>query len=260
MFLKTSIGLLGDAIGTIPVIIALSKTHDGKTYLLLNTDAVNAREIYNFIPKKYDIEIHNQIGFIYDPYNEGIMPKEFNLSRAFDIAVAKNLHMIQAHFSYFGLGVPSEIVKPELEFPDLDVPQYDYILAPFSRSLPDVQKWPQDNWNKLVDMMPDKTFVVFGNEKYDKLDYVFSKPNVTHMYSKPLNEVMNVIKRVRYGVLSVVTGISHFCYPLDVPNVLFINQNMAWGKNPKAIYLEKPIHSYTAQEVSAYLKALPLRA
>lgn len=251
MILNTDIGLLGDAIGTIPSIIALSKYCDDMT-LLLSGNAHFAKQIYDMIPRSYGIDIKLKEQFIMAGMHKSL---SFDLGQAFQIAVARDLHMTQAHFDFFNLKTPPMAIKPELEFVFVDeMPVYDYVLAPFSRSLPEDQKWPQDNWNKLVDRMPDKKFVVFGNDSYDKRDFIFEKSNVVHMYSRPLNEVMSVMKKSRHGLLSVVTGISHFAYPLDVKSFLFNNQNMRWGTNPNATILKNSIHSYTPEQIEQIIR------
>jgi len=242
-------GLLGDAIGVIPAVIELSKKE--KVYIPLNPKWAThcAKQIYDMIPSKYNVI------FIDDECDVEDKILHFDLSKSFGFCINNNLHMIQGAFHILGLPVPKDIPKPEIEFVfKEDVLVYDYVLAPFSRSLPPEQKWQQDNWNKLVDRMFDKTFVVFGDDRYDKRDFVFEKPNVTHMYSHPLNEAISVMRKSRHGVLSVVTGISHFAYPLGIKNFLFNNQNMKWGTNPEAIILGKNIHNYTPEEVEKIIR------
>jgi ADP-heptose:LPS heptosyltransferase len=236
------IGLLGDAMGTIPLIIDWAKTY--QIYLLASTDP-SAEQIYNMIPKKYGIKS------IWDiPSNGHYEIRKFDLDRAFALSHGEHeLHMTQAHYAVFGLPIPPAPIKPELEFDNKDVPIYDYIICPFSRCLPDAQKWQREKWNELISHMPDRQFAIFGNEKYDDPSFINPTDNATYVFSKPLDEVMNLIKKVRYGLISGSTGPSHFAHALGTRNFLFINQG-AFAKNPDAIYFSNGlIHDYSVDQV-----------
>lgn len=248
MIIKTNVGLLGDTLGLMPAFVASSKIE--KTYIYLQGMALETRQLYDMLPKKY------KIGLLTDedelPENEKF--KEINLSKAFNLATSKKIHMTQAHFGILGYPIPDNAIRPELEFRKIDTETCDWILSPFSRSLPENQKWQQDNWNKLVDMMPDKQFIVLGNSNNDKKDYIFEKHNVRHIYDTTMENVFNLLLNARNGVLSVVTGTSHMAHALGVNNILFNNQDFVWGTNPDALCLRKTIHSYKSEEVAEILR------
>lgn len=249
MIVKNNIGLIGDTLGMFPFLIDLAKKHQG-IILILEGSAFGLKNLFELIPKKYNIKIVDENFQL--PENEQVI--NLNLVRAFNFSVKNKIHMTQSYYEQACLPTPPTPLKPELDIPFVSVPQYDYALAPFSRSLPEYQKWQQDKWNKLVDSMPDKKFVVFGDDRHDPKDFIFIKDNVEHMYGKSLIEVMNVMKKCRNGVISVITGISHIAYAIDVKCYLFNNQPMAWGNNFDAIQMKKRIPDITPEEVLQVLQ------
>lgn len=223
--------LIGDFIGTIPAMIEMAK---GSPVEVICPDAT--AELLAMIPQKYGIRRAGAV----DP------DKAFDLHGAFALADgAKKLHMIQANFHFMGLPIPEDIPVPELQITPEDVPEFDYILSPFSRSLPEGEKWQQDKWQALVNAIPGKRFALLGSSRHDDANYL---TGVTPIFDQSMNYVANVLQRARDGLISVVTGTSHLAYALRVKNYLFFNQGL-WGKNPDAILLDRPIRDISVQEV-----------
>lgn len=233
MVLKNDIDLIGDFLGTIPAMVELSKQEP--LHVIIN-DKVEG--LFDLIPKKYGIKR------VYDkPYD-----KAFDLHAAFKLASIENLHMIQSYFPFVGLPIPNNIPRPELEFDKTEpCTKYDYILAPFSRSLPPEQLWQQEKWVELVKSMPDKQFILFGNSKYDT--NFINEPNCVSVFDRPFDVVCNLIQQSK-AVISVVTGISHLCFALDKTNYLFFNQGL-WGKNIDAICFDGLIPNISVDEVKS---------
>jgi len=231
--------LIGDFLGTIPAMIEFNKQTPCEFII-----ADSVASLFDMIPAAYKMK---RVPFQL-PYDKAI-----DLHGSFAYADKHQLHMIQAFFNDLGLPVPADIPRPQLFVPSMPVPEYDYILAPFSRSLPPEQKWPRERWQNLVDRMPNKTFCLFGASKFDDAEFV-TGTNVNFCFDKPFEEVANVMKACRHGVISVVTGISHLCYALNVKNYLFFNQGM-WGKNPEAVCMTKNIHDIGVDEVLNVLNA-----
>ena len=200
-------GLIGDFLGVVPVIIELSK-HD-ELHLKIHPEA---EVIFQLIPKKYNIKLQQKEAALYDKV------VELDISKAFTISHENNYYMSQSHFAYLGLPVPAEPVKAELEVPVLEVPVFDYVLAPFSRSLPPEQRWPQEQWQRVTALLPDCSFYIIGHGR-DERNFV-SGGNVTEMYNEPLEQVINVLKNLRRGLISVVSGPSHLAFHLGVKNYL----------------------------------------
>ena len=127
----------------------------------------------------------------------------------------------------------------ELEFKRQDVESYDYVLAPFSRTLGSEQqwaceqRWPREHWQRLVDSMPGCSFCVIGHNR-DPRGYL-SGSNLTEKYGEPFPRVASLLLQVRKGLVSVVSGPSHFAFHLSVTNYLLSRQHGAWGNYPDAI-------------------------
>jgi ADP-heptose:LPS heptosyltransferase len=157
--------------------------------------------------------------------------REFNIQRAFNFAAANNLHMIQANFAEVGLPIPKDIPRPHLFIQEEEVPEVDYILSPFSRSLPEHERWQQYKWQMLIDRLYGKSFAIIGGNNDDR----YYLTGCLKIYGKSLNYIANVLLHSK-GLISVTTGTSHLAYALGVKNYLFCSQG-AWGKNPEAVQL-----------------------
>ncbi len=234
MPVQNDIDLIGDFIGTIPAITALATKQPVTMHIKQGISSVAA-----LIAPVNGLTVTTQSCNAADI--------TFNLQGAFNYADKHNLHMIQAHYASLGLPVPADIPRPTLQFAVEDVPVFDYVIAPFSRSLPVEQKWQQYKWQQLVDSMPGKTFCLFGAKQFDDAQFI-TGPNVTPVFDAAFTTVCNIMQRSRHGVISVVTGISHLAYALAVKNYLFVNQG-AWGKNPEAVMLTKHIPGISVDEV-----------
>lgn len=171
--------------------------------------------------------------------------KHFDLHASFAYADKNNLHMIQSNFAQIGLPVPKDVPRPKLTFHEIYCKKFDYVLAPFSRSLPKEQLWQREKWQALVNAMPEKSFCLMGSQTHDDPEYV-TGPNVTPMFGKSWTVVCNIMKRSQ--LISVVTGLSHLAYALEVKNYLFFNQGR-WGQNPDAVLMQKHIPDITVEEV-----------
>ncbi|GAO43784.1 glycosyltransferase family 9 protein [Flavihumibacter petaseus] len=244
VLLRNPDGLIGDFLGTIPAMIDVARIH--QLDVVIHPEA---RELFDLIPKRYGITAIDEPGSN-DGYDyHGTM----DISAAFTLSHQKDYYMSQAHMELLGLWVSPQPPKAELDIPDIDVPVADFILAPFSRSLPSEQKWPAAQWQKLVDMHPDKTFVVIGHDR-DPRRFITGR-NVLDAYAQPITEVCNLLKKARRGLISVVSGPSHLAFHLGVKNYLLTNQNMTWGNNPDAIQLRHQIPNMTAEDFSTFLDA-----
>jgi|GEM_PF-3315963 len=229
-------GLIGDFLGVIPVVIDLSKRDE--LQMKIHPEATT---VFSMIPKKYNIKLQEREDAFYD------VILKMDISRAFTISSENNYYMSQAHFAFLGLDVPETPLKAELEFEEITTFAYDYIIAPFSRSLPAGQRWPKDEWQRLVDLMPESTFCIIGHER-DPRNFIMG-PNVSEMYNEPLVKVVNLMRSAKRGLISVVSGPSHLSFHLGVKNYLLTNQDMKWGINPEAIAIENYIPELKAEKV-----------
>lgn len=235
-------GLIGDFLGMLPVVIELAK-RENELHVNIHPEA---EPLFQLVPKKYNIKLQQKENSFYSK------TLELNVSIAFNLSGEYNYYMSQLHFAYLGLPVPENPPKAELEFELTNEPEYDYVLAPFSRSLPPQQRWPKKNWQRLVDRMQDKSFCIIGHDR-DERNFV-EGANVTQMYSEPLLKVISTLKRSKNGLISVVSGPSHLCFHLGVKNYLLTNQDRAWGNNPDAVKIYDYIPELNAERLIEILK------
>jgi len=233
MILRNDNDRIGDFIGTIPAMIELSRQHGGLE-VICHESMIG---LLNLIPGKYSIKASGATLF----------DKSFDLMGAFAYAAQNNLHMIQANYHTLGLPVPHEVVRPELEVRNIAHGSFDFILAPFSRSLPEEQLWQLEKWQQLVNSLPDYNFCLLGDPRHDDPTFIKGS-NVFPCFGHKLEYVGSLLKSSEKGLISVVTGISHLAYALNVKNYLFFNQGL-WGVNVEAHCFTKYIPDITVDEV-----------
>ena len=238
MIVKNPIGLIGDTLGTFPVLQQLNKDHEHFSVIVLE----EVKWLYELVPELKLCECSRH-------------DKELNISGAFTLSHQHNLFMSQAHYPFMGYPIPPEPVKAELTIIDVDVPVYDYVIAPYGRSAPNEQKWSMDKWIELINSMPEYSFAILGNSKYDDFAYPIPE-NVSLLFDLSAMELCNVLQKANYGCISIVTGISHFCYHLNVTNYLIANQGMTWGLQPDAIIIDDHIPTLPVQKVYDVLKEI----
>lgn len=240
MIFLNSVDLIGDTIGTLPAMMALSLTINDMLFV-----HSACPQVFKMIPKKYDNIV--PISAL-ERIDTRII--QVDLHGAFKIASENNLHMTQAYFEMFGLPRPETIPQPELEFKlEHSMPaNMDYALAPFSRSLPDTERWPQEKWQELVDNNQNRKFVLYGNSNYDDPNFLKGL-NLFPMFDHPLADVAFSLSNLKYGLISVVTGISHMAHAIGTKHILLHNQG-AWGINPNALHIQSnPVSDITLDRV-----------
>lgn len=243
MKLINNIGLIGDFLGTIPVMIHLAR--ENPEGLQVANVHPEIKELFTMIPKEYKIT---------EALSKEGADAELNLLEAFRISSIKDLHMTQAHFATLGLPVPDKPIRPELEF-DYDPEKRtglsgDFMIAPFSRSLPDDQKWPSHYWQEVIDKMHDKSFAILGNTKHDDFNFI-SGNNVIKNFGYSFNFVSRIIKKSG-KLISLVNGMSHLSYALGVETYLISGQTGKWGLNPEALFI--PITKLEPDQLIEILK------
>jgi len=233
MQIKNSIGLIGDAVNTYGIMRDLSQANGGLEVAI----HPEAKWFFDLLPPELNIKVVDWVG------NDA---KELDLVGAFNFSHTSDLHMSQCYHYQFGLATPTAPIRPVLNVPDLDVPVYDYLLSPFSRSLPIEQKWDMPNWEQLANRLKEQGYevAVLGNSQYDQ-----KFKNITNEQDRPIAEVLNMIKKCRKGLISVVTGTSHLAYAMGTKNYLLNNQGGKWGVNPDAVSIETYIPNISVDEV-----------
>ena len=236
MVIKNPIGLIGDVLGSFPVLQQLNKDH-----------------------KNFSVIAHEEAKWLYDLVPEIALctcpkwDKELDMLDAFKLANQHNLYMSQAYHPFMGYPIPEEPVKAALTVKELDVTVYDYVIAPYGRSAPADQRWNYNHWISLIKAMPEKSFLVLGNSKQNK--YWIKADNLSYGYDLDAHTLCNMLLKARYGCISIVTGISHLCYHLGVKNYLLTNQGTeGWGVNPESIKITDPIPALEVKTVYDLLR------
>lgn len=238
-------GLIGDFLGTIPVMVRLAASGGATVYIHPAAEA-----IFDMIPASCNLQ-----KVVSDPAkaNELQCDYKIDLQAAFKYGSEHNLYMTQAHYGALGLDVPQVIAQAPLNINSTYPFTFDYIIAPFSRCLPDQQKWSRSEWQRLVDMMPDKSFCVIGSTADGANQPYLTGSNVSEIYGEPIEDVFMLLQKARKGLISVVSGPSHIAFHHGVKNYLITNQSMAWGNNPGAIKITDNIPDLKAETVKKVL-------
>lgn len=247
-------GLIGDFLGTVPVMQEIALRHDGANVII----HPEAEGLFALIPEDY------KLNRVYEDKGEYENSYKIDSSIAFGIGCQAGLYMSQAHFKYFGFPVPKEAPKAHLKYIYNSYGSNhvcDFLVSPFARSLPEDQKWSKENWLTLFSLFPTKKFGILGNSKYDDPDYfidtrdavypegAYSKPgNIINIYNAPFDTLCGIFKSTG-TLISVVTGTSHLAFHLGVKNILLSSQQMSWGNNPDAIRINKNVQDITVKEV-----------
>lgn len=241
MIIENDIALIGDFVGSIPVMMELSKNEQ------LNVIAsANNQYLFDLISKDYNIVRVDKPDFHITKYR-------FDLEGAFRLASNPDrYYMSQAHFPFFDLPIPNAAPKAALNLEPLEHEPYDIILAPFSRSLPEDQKWQNQKWIEIVKSFPNLRFALMGTSKHDKP--FINENNCDIVFDLPLPKVAYVISKTRL-LLSVVTGLSHISFAVDTLNLILELQGR-WGVHPNAIRIHKNVETITTNEVINKLKQM----
>jgi hypothetical protein len=203
---------IGDFLGTLPPILELTKSHE---VYLQTVPAL--QEILPFLPPEIRLGTH--------PHPD----KTYTIS--IDAAQSRweQWHIPQAYYEQLDLPVPKECPTIPLNVPYKKVPTYDYVIAPYSVSLPWGHLWTSEKWDKLISSFPLHRFALIGSKTDPKLGW---HHNLKTYLGHPWLDVLNIIRNAKC-VISVPSAISHFTYALGTPHILFINQP-AWSQNPEA--------------------------
>jgi hypothetical protein len=238
-------GLIGDFLGTIPAMQEIAK-RDKQVYVIHN-DSVTG--LFQLIRPEYNLKRH-----VGSPIISSDKVIHLTCTEGFKHADSRGLYMSDAYLSLYGFKVDkSKPAKADLYIERKEsVPGVDFVLAPFSRCLPDEQKWDREKWQALVDAFPDNTFAVCGTTRHDMYNFV-TGTNVINFYDNPFNDVADLLMKSRYGLISVVTGIPHLAFHLSVPNFLITNQGDGWGNNPDAHKIRNDIKTLTTEEVITFI-------
>lgn len=234
-------GLIGDFLGTVPAMQQYKQ--DNEVVFIIHDEA---KELADLARLNYFTLSE------LDKYKDQLDLHELYIEEAYHLAQMSNLYMSQTWFGQLGYVIPEQPPKPELYIKPETTERVDFVVSPFSRCLPDDQKWKKENWVRLFASMPEYTFAVIGHERDLDSDYTANAENVVGIFNKPMNYVANLMMRSTHGLISVVTGTSHLAFALSVKNFLLTNQG-AWGTNPEGICMRSNINKLTVNKLKTFI-------
>lgn len=225
MNIRNDYDTIGDCLEMLPAICAASE-HEPIYFKTAN------EQVAAWIPSRYNVTIIPQYKTL-PPGDTHIIhiPSALKLT-------GREWFMSQMYFPHLGLPLPIDIPKPELELqaPSTDLPSVDVLLAPFAFSLAPHEFWSQAKWQALVDAFPDITFGVLGSSKDVYQNRNFFASNVLPIFDRPLNDVAHILQASQV-LVSVVTGMAHLAFALDVPNIV-LHCQQPWGVPPTSIQIQ----------------------
>lgn len=231
MIIKSDINLVGDFLGTLPAII--EKNQREKVQLIITG---LKSSLISLIPK--EIELVNE-EILYDV--------KLDIHKAFAYANDRGLYMSQCYYQQLGLPTPFLKEKVFLEYRKQMTEVVDYVISPFSLSLPENQKVNKQVWQDMVDDNPNMLFALIGVEGIDDANLIEGK-NVVKFFNRDLHFICNLLRNSDKGLISLVTGTAHLAFHLTVFNILFTNQLGVWGNNPEAFFVKDYIPSLTYEK------------
>lgn len=253
MFYVISAGLAGDALASLPVLSWIAKELKGskqKIYIIHTNP-----EVMRLAPFKEQMVIIGEawhIGVYPDIENLEKRLKVMTASKAWEAGQAHSLHMAQAHFEYLGLTIPKNFDWFKLDYPKIEIPSYDFLISPFSRSDDNHnKKWFDDRWQIIINRLREKgkSIGVLGMSNCDNKPFI----DVDYIFDKPLTEVCNYLENAG-TLLSIDNGIAHlnFLGP-KIPHVQMIPECLSptWicNMNANAVKIRGNPINITVEEV-----------
>jgi hypothetical protein len=243
ILIKNSPGLIGDFLGFVP---ALQRVSLHNQVYLEKTEVL--QKFYNLIKK----DIYNFYYYENQEIDKIIFANTDEVS-----ANNKNKYMSGEYlnfiFNQFNIDIHEHAPKIDFNFLLTDTPEkFDYLIAPYGRSAPIEQKISLDIWKKFFNKKNNFIFGVLGDSRNDNFDIFNNMQNVIKVFDNDFNSVYNKMKNSK-GVISIVTGITHFCYHAKIPNILFSNQFANWGNNPEARTIIKNIPNISVNDIEEAL-------
>jgi hypothetical protein len=206
---------LGDTLCTLPILYYLiDKAHqendEPKIYFhnkevqkLIPKNIKYTNIENNFIDEEIDYNIH-----CFNIWNHNGPGPKF-----------PNLHMMQAHFNMFNFSIPgTNNMKPKIEYPDLKVEEYDFLISPFCVTKVD-KIIKLEVWEKVINYLKNNGYTVaIICKSKDEGEKVLE--NVNYIEGQPIEIVANYLKKVKKAIITIDNGISHLAHIIDVPHLL----------------------------------------
>jgi hypothetical protein len=232
---------LGDALLALPAVDALCALYDEPVSLIMQNREVAA--IADLPPNCRDLFVGPAL---FGPYrNDDVWLLDMHaallgIGGDWKPDTYPSLHPTQVLMRYAGLDVPDEVPQPRITVPDLDVPSYDFLIAPRAHLAPERSlsyEFAAELSQRLQEIMGTVAFVGgYNDPRVDNL--------VDHHYGKPLPYVVNLLRKCRGAVITCDSGVSRLCHAAGIDNHILLASTVVpleWATHPKAhVYYTEP--------------------
>lgn len=148
------------------------------------------------------------------------------------------MHPTQAIMAWAGLDIPDEVPQPKINVADADVPVYDYLIAPFSKS-PE-RSLTRAELGALVASLPagSRIGVLGGAEDPQVFEHHVAFPE----YGKTLTTVVNMMRKCKGAVITTDSACNRLAHAAGIKNHLLIANSsvtpLQWQRHPDATVLD----------------------
>jgi hypothetical protein len=238
--------LLGDFLGALGTLDYLSKSKNicflfDELNDVRTGNTIDAKHFFHpFIPllKNDKIKILNSD----DKFNLEI---DVDAVRA-DHAYGTNNFMTKAYYHHlctqiYGRREDIEFFpKAQLFFEETNQEKYDVLISPYGRSSSQNERISLNIWREFIIKNENYSFGILGQQVIDDYTLFDDLNNCKKVFNRDFNSLGSILTKSKL-VLSIVNGISHFCFHTNTKNILFTNQTRRWGNNPDAIKITENI-------------------
>jgi hypothetical protein len=134
--------------------------------------------------------------------------------------------------------------KAQLFFEETSDEKYDVLISPYGRSSTLNERIDLNIWREFIIRNKDFSFGILGQVVIDDYTCFEDLTNCKRVFNRDFNSLGNILLKSKI-VLSIVNGISHFCFHTGTKNILFTNQSRLWGNNPDAVQIRHYIPDVT---------------
>lgn len=164
----------------------------------------------------------------------------------------KVLHPTQAVMAWAGLDISADVPQPKINVPDIDVPECDFLIAPWSKDRS--RSLTPDEVNGLIDTLLARDgaarIAVLGGI----VDPVVTSSTYRGMcvYGKPLDYVVNLMRRCKRAVITVDSAMNRLAHAAGISNHVLLGANVTppqWQTHPGCHLYYGPPHEWRTEEI-----------
>jgi ADP-heptose:LPS heptosyltransferase len=149
------------------------------------------------------------------------------------------LHPTQCLMAWAGLDVPDHVPQPKLNVPDMDVPAYDFIVAPWSRARDRSLETAEavELVDTLAQLCDEPRIAILGGVTDPFWPVVPWHPGgvVAYEYGKPWPYVVNLMRRCKKAVITTDSAPSRLAHAAGITNHVLLAASVTppqWQSHP----------------------------